>query len=289
MATNGAWIGKTMSEDVTLHPYDPRFVVRYVAAIQGRLAPEDLLPQIPEWALQEFERDRKGYRLAVTGSEIGANVVTAGLARTLATIEPVFVTPGVGLSQLEARYDRSIGMLLRPPSRLFSEAGLEINVARIMPIRLDASGTTMGGTFIPPSLVAQFAELLDRHAERLALRMAEAYVDAPAMLAILIETAAYAASQGKGLFEATGVVVPGVPASYPPGTQLVTPDGRRLTPELRRRLEEAARPPKKPGLLSRLFGRSDATQAGVSRNGRQPRPVSDVTPPPEHESQDQEG
>src|SRR4029078_9914474 len=108
-----------------------------------------------------------------------------------------FVTPGSGLSQVEARYDRAVGMLLRPPSRLFGEAGLEMSGARAMPIRLEASGAAMGGSFIPPSLVPQFADLLDRHAERLALRMAEAYLDAPAMLAILIEAASFAASQEK--------------------------------------------------------------------------------------------
>jgi hypothetical protein len=275
-----------MSEDVSLHPYDPEFVAHYVAAIQGRLPTEELLPRVPEWALPEIDRDRQGFNLALAGSDAGANVVSAGLARTLSTIEPVFVTPGSGLSQLEARYDRAIGMLLRPPSRLFAEAGLDLSVARAMPIRIDASGATMGGAFIPPSLVTQFGDLLDRHAERLALRMAEAYMDAPAMLAILIEAATYASSQGKGLFEAIDIIVPGVPASYPPGTRLVTADGRRLAPELCRRLEEAARPPKKPGLLARLFGRGGESP---SLNGRQPRPVSDVTPPPERESQDQEG
>src|SRR4051812_31404920 len=149
VSTSVAWNGEAMSEDVTLHPYDPGFVANYVAAIQGRLAPEDLLPQQPGWALQEMERDRKGYNLALTGHHAGLNVVSAGLGRVLATFEPVFLTPGAGLSQLEARYDRAIGMLLRPPSRLFGEAGLEVSVARTMPIRLDASGTSMGGAFIP--------------------------------------------------------------------------------------------------------------------------------------------
>ena len=102
----------------------------------------------------------------------------------------------------------------------------------------------MGGAFIPPPLVAQFGELLDRHAERLALRMTEAYLDAPALLAVLIEAARYAAAQRRGLFEAADVIVPGAAASYPPGTRLVTPDSRRLAPELRRRLEEASRPPR---------------------------------------------
>ena len=173
-----------MNEVVTLHPYDPSFVAEYVAAITGRLAPDAFLPQAPEWVLQEMDRDRQGYDLAMTGSEAGANVVSAGLARTLTTVEPVFFTPGAGLSRLEARYDRAIGMLLRPPSRLFGEAGLEMGLARAMPIRLLASGSTMGGAFVPPPLVEQFGELLDRHAERLALRMTEAYLDAPALLAV---------------------------------------------------------------------------------------------------------
>jgi hypothetical protein len=277
-----------MSEDVTLHPYEPSFVASYVAAVQGRMAPEAFLPQSPDWAVREMARDRQGHSLALSGSETGANLVSAGLARTLTTIEPVFATPGAGMTQLEARYDRAIGMLLRPPSRLFGEAGLETSLARALPIRLDASGSTMGGAFIPPSLIGQFADLLDQHAERLALRMAEALLDAPAMLAILLEAATYAAARRKGLFEAANIIVPGVPASYPPGTRLVTPDGRRLAPELRRRLEEAARPPKKPGLLSRLFGRGAAPGDGISQNGHRARPVSDVTPPPERELPDQE-
>ena len=250
--------------------------------------PQAFLPHVPAWAIDEIERDRRGYALALAGSEAGANIISAGLARTLSTVEPAFYTPGSGFTRLEARYDRAIGMLLRPPSRLFGDAGLEPSVARTLPIRLDASGAIMGGAFIPPSLIAQFADLLDRHAERLALRMNESLLDAPALLATLLEAASYAAAQGKGLFEAADVIVPGVPASYPPGLRLIAPDRRRLSPELRQRLEEAARPPKKAGLLARLFGRGGVTSEQVSRNGRSPV-VSDVTPPPERESRDQEG
>jgi hypothetical protein len=288
VSISAAWNGGDMSEEVTLHPYDPGFVAQFVAAVRGQLLAAEFLPHLPAWAIEEIERDRQGYALAKTGSEAGANVLSAGLARTLATVEPVFYTPGAGLTQLEARYDRSIGMLLRPPSRLFGDAGLETSVARAMPIRLDASGAIMGGAYIPPSLIDQFADLLDRHAEKLALRMTESLLDAPSLLAVLLEAASYAATQRKGLFEAADIIVPGVPASYPPGLRLIMPDRRRLAPELRKRLQEAAHPPKKPGLLARLFGRGGAAADRVSRNGRVPA-VSDVTPPPERESRDQEG
>ena len=198
------------------------------------MPPEALLTQAPEWALPRSIAIARGTTLAMAGSEAGANVVSAGLARTLATSNRSSSRLGSGLSQLEARYDRAIGMLLRPPSRLFGEAGLEHErgAGHAHPTR--RLGSDMGGAFIPPSLVAQFADLLDRHAERLALRMTEAYLDAPALLAILIEAATYAAAQGKGLFEAADVIVPGVPASYPPGLRLVTPDrsstGARAAP-----------------------------------------------------------
>src|SRR3712207_7989765 len=62
----------------------------------------------------------------------GANAVSYGLARLLGAVEPVFFVPGLGFTQLEAKFDRGIGMLLRPPSRLFGDAGLETIAARAM-------------------------------------------------------------------------------------------------------------------------------------------------------------
>jgi hypothetical protein len=272
-----------MSELSTLHPYDPAFVVRFVAAVKGDLAAGELLPDAPAWAEREIERVRLGYARAGAGSEAGANAVSYGLARMLGAVEPVFFVPGLGFTQLEAKFDRGIGMLLRPPSRLFGDAGLETIAARAMPIRLDASGGgIMGGAFMPPAQLPRFCDLLEQRLDRLARRMAEAELDAPAFLGVLLEASAYAADRGLGLYEAADVVVPGVAASEPPGLRLVTPDRKRLQRDLRRRLEAAARPPKEPGFLARMLGRGLVAPRQVDpEDARRWRGNNDVTPPPE--------
>ena len=270
-----------MSDLTSLHPYDPAFVARYVAAVMGELASAELLPGAPAWAERELERVRRGYQRALDGSEAGANAVSYGQARFLAATEPVFRVPGAGFTQLEARYDRGAGMLLRPPSRLFGDAGLDTVAARAMPIRLDVSGGSMGGAFVPPALVPELRVLLDRHTERLARRMSEAELDAPALLGVLLEAAAYAVERGLGLLEAMDIVVPGVPESEPPGLRLIVPDRKRMDRALRKRLEEASRPPKEPGFLARVFGRG-ASNPGLNGQeaGRKWRGSNDVTPPP---------
>jgi len=270
-----------MSELSSLHPYDPAFVARYVAAAKGNLAAGDLLPAAPDWAEREIDRVRLGYARAELGNEAGANAVSYGLARMLGAVEPVFFVPGLGFTQLEAKFDRGIGMLLRPPSRLFGDAGLETIAARAMPIRLDATGGIMGGAFMPPAQLPQFRALLEQRMDRLARRLAEAELDAPAFLGILLEASAYAADRGLGLYEATDVVVPGVPASEPPGLRLVAPDRKRLERDLRRRLEAASRPPKEPGFLARLLGCAAVPGADDLEDGRRWRGNNDVTPPPE--------
>jgi hypothetical protein len=270
-----------MSELSTLHPYDPAFVARYVAVVKGDLPASELLPEAPAWAEAEIDRARLGYARARGGNEAGANAISYGLARMLGAVEPIFFVPGLGFTQLEAKFDRGLGMLLRPPSRLFSDAGLEPVAARAMPIRLDASGGIMGGAYIPPAQTPRFRELVEQRMDRLARRMAEAELDAPAFVGILLDVTAYAADRGLGLVEAADVVVPGVPASEPPGLRWISPDRKRLDRDLRRRLEEAARPPREPGLFARLVGRGKTPARGaVAENGRRWRGSNDVTPPP---------
>jgi hypothetical protein len=279
-----------MSELATLHPYDPAFVARYAAAVRGEEPGDDLTPGATGWAAREIARARQGYARALDGQEAGANAVSYELARLLAATEPVFFLPGAGLTQLEARYDRGIGMLLRPPSRLFADAGLAISAARAMPIRLDAAGGSMGGAFVPPTLVPQFRATLEKRLERTALHMAEAELDAPALLGVLLEAAAYAADRGLGLYEALDVVVPGVAESEPPGLRAVVPDRKRLDRNLRKRLEDASRPPKEPGLLTRLLRRGEATPRQPDPHaGRRWRGMNDVTPPPEPLAREADG
>jgi hypothetical protein len=49
----------------------------------------------------------------------------------------------------------------------------------------------------------------------------------------------------------------------PPGTRIVVADRKRVEPALRKRIELAAKPAKKPGLLARMLGRG-----ARSGNGR---------------------
>lgn len=271
-----------MSEFATLHPYDPQFVRAYVAAVRGDVSAAQLLPAAPDWAARELARAQRGYQRALAGDELGANMVSHELARLLGVGMPVYFVPGAALTQIEARFDRGIGMLLRPPSRLFMDAGLETVAARRMPIRLDASGGSMGGAFLSPALVPQFRAHLENRMERLARRMAEAEMDAPAYVGILLEAATFAEARGLGLFEAADVVVPGVAESEPPGLTLLQPDRKRLDKSLRQQLEVASRPPKEPGLFARLFRGAKPAQTYVDLNDpRVWRGMNDVTPPPE--------
>ncbi len=280
-----------MSEFATLHPYDPAFVTAYVAAVRGEVAPADLVPPAPAWAEQEIARARRGYARALERQkdEAAVNAISLGLARMLSVTQPVFFVPDMGFTQIEARFDRGLGMLLRPPSRLFLDAGMETRVARTMPIRLDSSGGSMGGAFLPPSLTGQFRELIEARMERLARRMAEAEMDGPAYIGQLLDVAAYVADSGLGLYEATDVFVPGVLESQPPGIRLLQPDRKRLPKDLRLRLEEAARPPREPGLFARLLGRGRVAPTKEEAPWDEPRVwrgVNDVTPPPERPSTD---
>ena len=271
-----------MSEFATLHPYDPQFVRAYVAAVRGELPGAELLPAVPDWATRELARAQRGYQRALIGDEVGANMVSHELARLLGVGMPVYFVPGAGLTQIEARFDRGLGMYLRPPSRLFMDAGMESVAARRMPIRLDASGGSMGGAFLPPTLVPQFRAHLEARLERLARRMAESEMDAPAYVGILLEATTFAESRGLGLFEAADVVVPGVVESEPPGLTLLQPDRKRLDKSLRLQLEEAVKPPKEPGLFARIFRGAKPTQAHVALDDpRLWRGLNDVTPPPE--------
>lgn len=244
-----------MPELCTLHLLEPGILARYVAAVTGHAEPEAVAPLTPDWSSRIVRAARVGYERAAAGQEQGANTISHGLARILATSQPTFFLPGAGLTAWEARFDRGLGMLMRPPSRLFGEAGLPLAVARAMPIRVDLSGGMMGGAHIPARLIPDLQRLLDHKAERLVRRLVEAELDGVALLGLYIEAADAAAADNLGLYEAIDVLVPEAPEADPPGLRLLQPDKRRLPADLRQRLEEAAKPPKQPGLAARLFRR----------------------------------
>lgn len=244
-----------MTEICTLHPLDLDVVDRYVRAVVAEEGAGALGMGDPVWERRVLAVARRGYAGALEGREGGANAVGYGLAQVLATAEPTFVLPGAGLSLWEARIDRGLGMLLRPPSRLFGEAGVPVVAARAMPIRLDAGAGLMGGAFVPARLVPELRRQLEARAERLVRRLIAAELDGVAMLGLMMEAVGYAADRGLGLYEALDVVTPEAPEGDPPGAVVVLPDRRRLEAALRRRLEAAAKPPKKPSLAARLLGR----------------------------------
>jgi hypothetical protein len=231
-------------------------VSRYVAAVTGQIEPEALVPAAPNWSERVVRAARVGYERANAGQEAGANALSYGLAQVLATSQPTFLLPNAGLSAWEARFDRGVGMLLRPPSRLFGDAGLPLAIARTMPIRVDlGGGGMMGGAYVPARLVPELQRLLNSKAERMVRRMVEADYDGIALMGIMIEVADAAAAGGHGVYEALDVVVPEAPEADPPGARVILPDRNRIPREMRLRFEEAAKPPKKPGLVARLLKR----------------------------------
>ena len=248
-----------MAELCPLHPLELEVVARSVRAVNDAADPQTVIPAAPGWSERLVGRAQRGYERARAGSEPGANAVSYGLAQALATAHPTYILPGAGLTVWEARIDRGIGMLLRPPSRLFGEAGLVTPAARAMPIRLDLGAGMMGGAHIPARLVPDLQRLLEARTERLVRRLIEAELDGVAILGLLMEAVAYAAERGLGLYEALDVITPEAPEADPPGARVLTPDRKRLDPALRRRLEEAAKPPKQPGLAAHLFGRRSRT------------------------------
>ena len=246
-----------MAELCSLHPLDLDVVARYARAVMGQDA-APLVAAGPAWDTAAVAAARRGYERALSGDEAGANAVSYGLARVLATTQPTFLLPGAGLTVWEARIDRGIGMLLRPPARLFADAGLPVAAARAMPIRLDLHRGLMGGAFVPARLVPDLRRLLDERAERLLRRLIEAELDGVAVLGLVMEAAAAAAERGLGLYEALDVITPEAPEADPPGARVHVADRKRLPPDLRRRLEAAAKPPKRQGLVARLIGRRRA-------------------------------
>jgi len=244
-----------MSELTTLHPLDLDLLARYVRAVTVAETTLAFTPATPAWSARVLTKARAGYERARVGDERGANAVSHGFAQLLATVHPTYVLMHATPSLWESRIDRGLGMLLRPPSRLFDDAGLPTAAARAMPIRLDHAAGVMGGCFVPARLVPNLYELLDTRAERLVRRLTEAELDGVAILGLFMEAVDYARQRELGLYEAVDVVTPTPSPTDPPGVAIIVPNRKRIAPALRHRLEEAAKPPKKPGLAARLLSR----------------------------------
>lgn len=216
------------------------------------------LQQISDCGMSTDGNTRNGFcsrfpfRPLVVNSNPRPNELSFAFAAWLAIEQPVFANQGWGLSTWEARIDRGSGMLLRPPSRLFAEAGVEQHSARAMPIRIASGDSMMGGAFVPPRLMTQYLQRLDTHLERSVRRLVDAELDPVSSMGMMIEAARYATQNGFGLYEAIDLLDPTDPASWPPGVRVVT---HSIDNALIERIRFASRPPKEPGLVARLFGR----------------------------------
>jgi hypothetical protein len=250
-----------------LHPFDPEIASAFVRAIGGE--PIQLPGLDPAWSNRIISNARAGIERARSGQMTGYNELTAAFGQYAAAAHPSFAHEGLSLTAWEAQIDRGAGMLMRPPARLLIDSGLDPVLGRKLEIRLDFSHGLMGGAWIPPKNVPHLAELLETRFDRLVKRLVAAEYDPYPYMSLIIESVQYAAERNLGLFETLGVVVPDEPASVPPGGQLVTHDKKRIDPELKKRIEIAATPPRTPGRLARLLGKGkqSALDDAPSRNG----------------------
>jgi hypothetical protein len=192
------------------------------------------------------------YRAVAGNPNPRPNDLSLGLAGWLASRQPVFARQGLSLSSWEARVDRGSGMLLRPPSRLFVDAGLEPVLARAMPIRIEGGDAMMGGAYVPARLMADYLDRLERHSERSVRRLNEAELDGPELTVLMLQAARYASSNGFGLYEAIDLLDGSDPGTWPPGARVLPRATDRAEVE---RIRQASLPPKEPGLIARLLGR----------------------------------
>lgn len=243
---------------VSLHPIDLETVHRYVAILNGEPPEPARTGVVAGNLLTDTDRAR-------AGDERAATRLTYGLARALAQSAPVFVHDAFGLSFWEAQVDRPMGMLMRPPARLFIEAGLDAAVARTMPTRLDFQMGMMGGAYVPARLIDHAFQLLDEHMERSVRRLVAAEYDPVASLGLMYEAVSYARDNAMGLYEALDATGPD--GEGLPGATVIRPDRKRLDRDLVQRIVELQKPPKGPNLLQRMLGRGGA-RTGV--NGRVP-------------------
>lgn len=241
---------------ISLHPFDPAIAERYVAALVGKGTPD------PGWSAWWSDALPQAVDQARGGDETASNRISLGLARALAEDQPSFLIPGFGLTVWEAQIDRGVGMMLRPPSRLFQDAGLDVAPSRSMPIRLDSQQGMMGGAYVPARLVPQVSELLETRFDRTVRRLVEAEYDPLVILGLVFEAVAHARRHGFGLYEAMDAFGPEGQSTS--GMGVVTADPKRVDKALRQRIELARRSPKKAGFLTRLFGRGTQPQEIVS-------------------------
>jgi hypothetical protein len=251
----------------SLHPFEEASVPELVAAL---MSDSPIGANASAWPAGAIVEAKRALDLLVAGNERGAFGLTYAFAKGLAARTPSFAHGGVCLTAWEARVDRGIGMLMRPPARLFIDAGLEPRLGRALPIRLDLHRGMMGGAYVPARLMSELDRLLDMRLERSVRRLIEAEADGVAVMGVMIEAVTYAKVNGMALYEAMDVVGPDGDAPGIPTARVVFADKRRIDKPLRARLEQAAKPSKKPGLWTRLTNRGGQSAIDDPR-GRGPK------------------
>lgn len=226
-------------QQVCLHLYSPEIATQYIEALRGESTPswDWWQSDLPELITRE-----------VTESE--ANRLTGGIAMAMAEKHPSFYFEDSGLTHWEAMIDRGIGMLMRPPARIFVDHGHNPYLVDKMPIRLEMQGGfPMGGSWIPPQLVPKLQEMIEQRLDLWAKRIHEAEMDPFPMLTTLHMATEAAAQSGLGLMESADVL--------PPGAQVVeTPNRKKMDPAMRERIELALKE-EKQSLIDKLFRRGN--------------------------------
>lgn len=219
---------------ITVHMYSPDIASQFVQALRGETT--------PAWSW--WERDLPEL-IKKPLDENGANRITSALARAMADANPTFHLEGFGLTPWEAMIDRGVGMLMRPPARVFVDHDVHPLIVHSMPIRLDLQGGIMGGAWIPPHLIDKLDEMVEKRLELWAKRLQEAEHDPYPMLATMRMVVDEAKSSGSGLIEAINILEP--------GTQVVeTPAKKKMDPVLRARIDSALEQ-EKQSLIDKLF------------------------------------
>lgn len=228
-------------ELISLHPFDELIAETYVAAIRGDAAPRQ------EWTWWSNAYPEAFGRLP-DQRETDAHTLTTGLSLAMTEAHPAFVQQGFGFTTWEARIDRGMGMLMRPPARALIDAGIDRHLTLHIPIRLDVQGGgMMGGSFVPARLISQLRQILDDRLERTARRIRDAEMDPYRILSLMQDAVSYAESNALGLIEALDIVQPGM--------RVIEADERKkIDPTLRARIDVALEGEKKPGFFGRLFG-----------------------------------
>ena len=232
------WKGSLMHQ-ICLHLYSPEIATQVLLSLRGEQAPEGSW-----WQSDMSELITRG----VTAAE--ANRLTGAITLAMAEKYPTFYVESIGLTQWEAMIDRGIGMLMRPPARIFVDHGHNPYLIDKMPIRLEMhGGGPMGGAWIPPHLIPRLHEMIEQRLDLWAKRINDAELDPYPILTTLHMATEAAMEQELGLIESMDMLAP--------GARIVQiPDRKKMDPAMRERIQAAIQE-EKQSLLGKLFRRGN--------------------------------